>query len=116
MLILSQASQFYSSYAAFFLIMNGTYLIHVTGELNLNSMAKKKFEWFQWEPVIFATLIFVDSSSLVNSQYLLYLYCVYFGASLMSYISFMWGFVQQTKHHLGIGLFSAQVADEKKTQ
>lgn len=118
MLAVAQFSQFYSSHSAFFILMNGTFLLLVTGILNLNTTAKMKFRWLFLEPLAFAAIVFVDWYQLVDRRWLQHMYGAYFGALVFRYIAFMGSVIKQTTNYLGIGFLTVTggVTQEKKAQ
>ena len=89
MLFATSYSQFFQDYVAYFLLSIGMFLTYVTAILNLNSTADMKFNWFFYEPLIFAFIIFIDVTRLLPSNLVALLHILFFAQTLLKYICFM---------------------------
>lgn len=89
MLFISSYSQFFKQYVFWFVVVNGLFLTYVTGIFNLNSTAQMKFNYFFLDPILYASLIYVDAQKLVNRETLSLLYLVYSAQLLLKYLLFM---------------------------
>lgn len=78
MLFATSYSQFFADYTAYFLLSIGMFLTYVTAILNLNSTADMRFNWFFYEPILFAVIIFVDVTRLLPSHQIGWLHVLFF--------------------------------------
>lgn len=61
MMVASSLSRFYEARSMRFIILCGLFLLYANANLNLCTMAKKKFNWFFVEPFVFCAIVVLDS-------------------------------------------------------
>jgi hypothetical protein len=62
MLYASKFSRLLDSHIAYFVLLAGCFLVYATAQMTLEGMAKIKYRWFYFEPVVFGGIVFADHS------------------------------------------------------
>lgn len=76
-----------------FIILCGLFLLYANANLNLCTMAKKKFDWFFVEPFVFLALVVLDAYKVFSDRDQVLLYFAVFSWITVKYLLFMWAMV-----------------------
>jgi hypothetical protein len=99
-------SQFFGSHGAYFIALVGFYLTYVTAILNLNSTADMPFDWFFYEPFVFAGLVYCDANRLIGSGTVAAGYILFFAWTITRYLWFMTSVIRQLTKFLEINFLT----------
>jgi hypothetical protein len=92
----------------------GLFQTYVAGLLNISSTAKIEFQYLYWEPVVYALILMVDATRVVeSSQVLIGMYCGLVLVILVKYSRFMESMIVQLTRYLNIRLLYVK---QTKTQ
>jgi hypothetical protein len=117
MLFSASYSRFWSTYTYFFVLMNGLFLTYVTGVLNLNTMAGIKMQPWFYEPLLFIVIVVIDATQNISNSVIVGLYVLFFVQTLVKYLAFMSGVINQLLEYLDIPFVHVKpVQHENKKQ
>jgi hypothetical protein len=89
MMVASSYSRFYQARSMRFIILCGLFLLYANANLNLCTMAKRKYDWFFVEPFVFLALVALDCNSVFSDRDQFLLYFSVFSWILVKYLLFM---------------------------
>ena len=113
MMYFSSFSRFFVGGPFYFIAMNGLFLTYVTGHFNLNSTAGMKFDWFYVWPLIYFTLLALDSFGVFDDKVCMIMYRVYTIMLLKNYLAFMRSVVEQLTSYLSISFLKVKPVKAK---
>lgn len=68
MMVASSLSRFYETRSMRFIILCGLFLLYANANLNLCTMAKKKYDWFFVEPFVFCAFVALDNYKVLSDR------------------------------------------------
>lgn len=91
MLFASSYSRFFTNYVYLFICMSGLFLTYVTGRLNLNTMANRRFHPVFIEPFLFCAIVYYDltTKNTMDDKVIIGLYVAYCAYIVIKYLMFM---------------------------